>query len=78
MKRTLLSEWDSYRTLVVPADAPPIQQQETRRAFYAGAQAMLVMISATSERGPDEGVADIEALQVELAAFVGRVQAGKA
>jgi hypothetical protein len=33
--------WDTYRALVVPANAIDIQVRECRRAFYAGAQAIL-------------------------------------
>ena len=37
---TLAEAWQSYATSVLPIDAPPVQVQETRRAFYAGAWAV--------------------------------------
>lgn len=38
---TLRDEWNEYRDRVVPKDASPTQLQETRRAWYGGAWAML-------------------------------------
>ena len=32
--------WASYSAEVVPADAPDVQREECKRAFYAGAQGM--------------------------------------
>lgn len=45
MKRQLMAEqWNEYSRMVLPADAPAIQKSETRRAFYAGAQAILFRV----------------------------------
>ncbi len=35
MKYRVRALWNLFRTEVMPANAPPIQVQEMRRAFYA-------------------------------------------
>lgn len=57
MTDTILKEWRSYDRAVVPANAPTVQREECRRAFYAGARAMLTLVyeavnadEATAER----------------------------
>jgi len=66
--------WETYYVDVMPADAPPVQVQECRRAFYGGAQALFMVLGA--ERG------DVEesdaALGKELEDFAKAVLAGKA
>jgi hypothetical protein len=73
--------WDSYARLIVPANAGPVQIQETRRAFYAGAQCIFhhLVNAIGPEQEPTE--ADIEmmnALAAELDAFALAVRDGKA
>ena len=34
---TIQQAWESYLCEVIPADASPVQIEEIRRAFYAGA-----------------------------------------
>lgn len=41
MKYRIHALWSDYRNKVPPFAAPPIQLQETRRAFYAGCEATL-------------------------------------
>ena len=42
--------WASYeRDILTPAGAPPIQVQECRRAFYAGARGLLAAIDGILE-----------------------------
>lgn len=38
---TMSELWESFRSSVMADDAPPIQVQEMRRAFYAGAFGVL-------------------------------------
>ena len=38
--KPLAAMWDSYRKLVIPANASAVQITETRQAFYAGATAL--------------------------------------
>jgi hypothetical protein len=39
---TIKDEWESYKTEVLPIDAPPIQIKECRMAFYAGVHSALM------------------------------------
>jgi hypothetical protein len=77
-----LSElWQSYADHVIPPTASPIQRQETRRAFYAGATALFNGVTAGLTEGPEpreEDVRALEALSEELEAFARDIQAGKA
>jgi hypothetical protein len=41
---TIDVEWRNYRNRVIPKSAPEIQILESRRAFYAGASAMLAAV----------------------------------
>jgi hypothetical protein len=72
----LATAWESYRTRVVPADAPPIQVQECRRAFYAGAQAFLS--AAADSKGPHAEDRAINVMCNELHQFITDVQNGRA
>lgn len=79
--KRLRDEWANYRERVVPVDAPPVQVQESRRAFYAGAQAFygLSMEMLTDESEPTDGeVAAYEKLIEELEFFCSEVEAGRA
>lgn len=38
---TVQEQWDYFASMVVPKDAPDIQRTEMKRAFYAGAEAMM-------------------------------------
>lgn len=64
--------WESYAARVLPQNASAIQVQECRRAFYAGAGALLAAIASVLGPG-DEPTEDdlraITAIQVELNAF---------
>lgn len=72
--------WESYRREVVPGDAPAVQVQECRRAFYAGAKATLgvLLVIGDDAVGEDDGVAIIEALHEESRAFMRDVLQGLA
>ena len=81
LRRRMTEQWDSYDLKVVPAAAGNAQRQETRRAFYAGAQALMgiVMNSLSLDSEPtDEDVAVMEDLDAELREFVAKVKAGQA
>jgi hypothetical protein len=77
----MAEEWDKYARGVLPKDAPLVQKQETRRAFYAGAYSIFfrVIDSLAPESEPTEDDLKImTALQEELQAFKGLVKAGRA
>lgn len=67
----LLEQWRTYDTFVVPRDAPEVQREECRRAFYAGAFAMFELMIAAAEHD-DEAVCEtrIAALETEAHAIV--------
>lgn len=76
---TIRDEWDSYLSDVVPKDADPIQVQETRRAFYAGARAMQGLLMVATTYSDDAAEQLMQAFENELAAFgksVGTPQEG--
>lgn len=78
--KTLAEEWARYERMVLPATAGPTQRQETRRGFYAGAQALLCLISGvgSDDISEDQGAKMIEARHQELLAFNAAVQEGRA
>lgn len=43
MKR-IEAEWQSYKTVVIPHDAPEVQICESKKAFYAGANSLFHLI----------------------------------
>jgi len=69
--------WDSYRSEVVPPDALPVQVQETRRAFYAGARHLLSGILLMADARQDEEQF-MEAIEGELQDFALAVTTGRA
>lgn len=73
-------EFNSYRKSVIPADAPSIQIKECRRAFYAGAQALLGRIMESLD--PDKEATENDVLMmneitVELSEFAVAVREGR-
>jgi len=82
MKRLLMAEqWDQFARAVIPAGAPPVQRQEMRRAFYAGAQAILFRVIAAfapEEEPTPEDLQIMADLERELSDFAVAVKEGKA
>jgi hypothetical protein len=82
MKRITIREaWDDYLKRVIPHDASTVQRWETRRAFYAGAQALLASIITMLEPGTEPTEADLrnmDAIDTELKAFARDVREGLA
>ncbi len=82
MKRQLLAEqWDSFARACLPPRCSATQRREMRRAFYAGAQGILVkiLISLSSEAGATaEDLAVMEDLERELNDFAKAVSQGRA
>lgn len=74
MTRTPICEgWNLYQDKVIPKDAPELQHQECKRAFFAGAQWLLQIFSfGISDNDPptkeDEEIYD--AIANELDSFV--------
>jgi len=82
MKRQLMAEqWDEFARKVIPKNVLPVQRQEMRRAFYAGAQALHfgVMAALTPETEPTaEDLQMMENLERELKDFAKLVAQGRA
>lgn len=78
--KTVAQEWDKFVVLVLPTNAPPIQRQEMRRAFYAGVQSALALSwdIGGDDVTEDQGIAQLEAWHQECQAFGKLIQQGKA
>lgn len=66
------SGWDSYRQIVVPADASEAQVRDTRRAFFGGAAILFQTIMLAMGPGTEESEADLrfmESIQAEVDEF---------
>jgi hypothetical protein len=78
---TLAEQWQSYEAGVIPRTASPVQRVESRRAFYAGAQALFEILTRGASDG-DEVTDDDEQLMLrvnaEIQAFIADVKAGRA
>jgi len=73
--------WTAYRERVVPEDASRIQIQETRRAFYAGATALMALLLAHLDPGSEATADDLrmmDELDAELKRFAADIAEGRA
>ena len=71
MPLSVFDQWKTYEREIVPVDAPPVQREECRRAFYAGCPAMFgLMLDATRPDDDDDCEANLQALDDELKAFL--------
>lgn len=82
-RQRLLEEWNSYMKAVFPNGRPtdPIQLQETRRAFYAGALAIFsrILRDLTPSAEPEpQDLTMMDDIKNELDAFYEKVKAGQA
>lgn len=77
---TIAAFWESYRREVLPADAPDIQVQECRRAFYAGAKAVVAIVTEIGDDSvtEDQGLDILTGLHEECRTFVADVMRGRA
>jgi len=78
---TVDNAWYSYARNVIPNDAPEVQYTECRRAFHAGAWAVLqvvIGIGEDSSVSEADGCAILDRLERELKEFYRRVKEGKA
>jgi hypothetical protein len=80
-KKLLANAWQSYATRVLSPQASNNQRIETRRAFYAGAQAFFSAVMEALDPSPkvmDSDVAAIGSMDQELQAFANDVKEGRA
>ena len=77
----IAEQWEPYERRVIPIGAPAVQRRESKRAFYAGAQAllgtMLVMLEPGSEP-TEKDLAMMDEIAAELTAFSQAVRRGDA
>ena len=74
-------QFKSYQEKVIPAGASAAQLTETRRAFYAGAAALMAFLKAIGESdriSESEGEAMLVEIDQELLEFSERVKRGAA
>lgn len=79
--RTLAEQWNEYRGRVMPPTVGETQLRETRRAFYAGAQALQQVMAHGVSDEADMTDADerlMLSIDAEFVQFAADVKAGRA
>jgi len=69
--------WTSYRYMVVPKNAGAVQVEETRKAFFAGAQHLLSSLMTILDAGVDPTEQDLsrmDSIHNELQGFMDKLQ----
>lgn len=68
---TVQQAWEQFERAVISKDAGRVQRTEMKRAFYAGATAIVSVNAAIAEPGisEDAGVAILEGIQQEVMQF---------
>jgi hypothetical protein len=76
-KKRLLAEWNDYRTICVPLNAHATQVEETRRAFYGGAQTLMALVcnAMSDDHEPTpEDIQVMEELDAELKEYLADIK----
>jgi hypothetical protein len=79
--RTIAEQWNEYRSRVMPRTVGETQLRETRRAFYAGAQALQQVMTHGVSDEADMTDADERLMlniDAEFVQFAADVKAGRA
>jgi hypothetical protein len=73
---TVYDKWCSFDMAVIPEDAPRIQRQEMRRAFYAGVLSAMNLFAETAD---DDDVCgkQLDAIEQECRDFMNDMLEGK-
>jgi len=73
--RTIQQLWQGFKDGTMPKDAGPIQIQEERRAFYAGALAILTSVAALGDDdiSEDQACKIMEDFEQELKDFTAKL-----
>lgn len=69
----LRETWVEFQGKCINPAAGPVQRQEVRHAYYAGAHATLSLINAMAEMTPEQREHHAAALRVEIATFAATV-----
>jgi hypothetical protein len=67
VKRRVQEAWVVFERQILPRDCSPVQRQETRRAFFAGAFVLMDTLAAAMSYADDMTQSDEQVL-VDLAA----------
>jgi hypothetical protein len=73
---SIASAFESYRQVVMPKDAPDVQIEECRRAFYAGSYALLMNVAhniGDESTDEEDGIRQLETLKAECEIFAASV-----
>lgn len=74
----ITQKWLDYRIHVVPIDAPSIQVIESKRAYFAGAQAIVAMLTHLGNLPVQQQKNAVSDLEQEINRFRADVAAGRA
>lgn len=71
MAEPIKDAWSMYQREVIPKNAPAVQHEECRRAFYAGAFALfaLALDASADHKSEAEGAAVLDQISQELRAY---------
>jgi len=77
---TIQEQWKQFSALVIQNDAPEIQKQEMKLAFYGGAEAVLrLQLNITDPSVSDDaGVQMLEGIHDECRRFAAEIAKGSA
>jgi hypothetical protein len=82
VKRQLMAEqWDQFARAILPPGVGPVQRQEMRRAFYAGAESILFRVIQAFAPETEPTAADMQIMSdlvQELRDFADQVKQGRA
>jgi len=70
--------WKNYRLKVIPLDAPELQAIECRRAYFAGAQAVIDIALGLTTGSQQAAAKQMRDLKEEVLRFKAQVVAGRA
>jgi hypothetical protein len=68
-RKRLEESWLGYLAEVIPLNASRIQVVESRKAYYAGAYAMFLLVNVASEYSEEQGAAILEEILAEVMQF---------
>lgn len=75
MITSINDRWKHFEKSVLPKEAPDIQRQEMKRAFFAGFSLCLdIMCIEISELEEDDGVKEIQRLRAQIEGFTEAVR----
>ena len=74
-RQRIMEEWNVFREMVIPKDAPEGQLREMRRSFFAGASMCFTLLVNKTET-EDLGMVLMDDLDAEFRNFADRTKTG--